>query len=216
MEGGWAEESDCLTPRFLGVRKRWTGPNSACQDADSAELDSRGQAGHRCAIGLAVRRMAAAAAAAWTRTWVGPAARCCYASIGLGSRARALSTATRLSQVRTDGELLEALVLRGDEKSDLMCVNMMCEHVGGPCACKLARTISRVPNLRRLEIPGHGLEFLPDVLDELSEVSRRSERRRGRERGGGGCAKECEKKRVKVQLCSPTSEIKETENQKYK
>ena len=117
--------------------------------------------------------MALVRAAGSTPRLAGAAARCGYASLGL--QARALSTATRLSQVRADGELLEALVLRGDEKSDLMCVNMMCEHVGGPCACKLARTISRVPNLRRLEIPGHGLEFLPDVLDELAEVRPRGE-----------------------------------------
>jgi len=84
---------------------------------------------------------------------------------------RWLATATRLSQVKPEaGAQLEALVLRGDEKSDLMCVNMMCEHVGGPCACKLARTLSRVPNLRRLEIPGHGLEFLPEALAELTKL----------------------------------------------
>eukprot|EP00614_Pseudopedinella_elastica_P029842 CAMPEP_0172624308 /NCGR_PEP_ID=MMETSP1068-20121228/135394_1 /TAXON_ID=35684 /ORGANISM="Pseudopedinella elastica, Strain CCMP716" /LENGTH=131 /DNA_ID=CAMNT_0013433201 /DNA_START=327 /DNA_END=722 /DNA_ORIENTATION=- len=48
---------------------------------------------------------------------------------------------------------------------------MMCEHVGGPCICKLARCLSKTPNLKRLDISGNKLGALPETLGDLSELT---------------------------------------------
>ena len=79
-------------------------------------------------------------------------------------------TATRLSEAVRLGPKVEALVLRGSEPTDLSCVNIMCEKVGEPCVCKLARCVSRLPNLIRLEIPDHKLGFLPEAIGELTSL----------------------------------------------
>mmetsp|Transcript_77583 Transcript_77583/g.151864 ORF Transcript_77583/g.151864 Transcript_77583/m.151864 type:complete len:178 (-) Transcript_77583:194-727(-) len=48
------------------------------------------------------------------------------------------------------------------DSSDLSCVNMMCENVGEACICKLARCLSRCPNLRYLDLAGNNLGALPE------------------------------------------------------
>ena len=57
------------------------------------------------------------------------------------------------------------------ETSDLICVNMMCEHVGAPCICKLARCLTRCPNLKSLDLAGNKLGSLPESIAELQALT---------------------------------------------
>jgi Leucine-rich repeat (LRR) protein len=51
-----------------------------------------------------------------------------------------------------------------------MCVNMMCEKVGQPCVCKLAKFVSKLPKLKRLDVAGNHLKQLPDSIWDLAEL----------------------------------------------
>jgi Leucine-rich repeat (LRR) protein len=87
---------------------------------------------------------------------------------------RHFATATRLSEATSLGSKCKELVLRpgkAGEPTDLTCVNMMCEHVGGPCACKLAKALASVPNLERLDLAGHQLGTLPDAVKDLQKLT---------------------------------------------
>mmetsp|Transcript_37198 Transcript_37198/g.95061 ORF Transcript_37198/g.95061 Transcript_37198/m.95061 type:complete len:126 (+) Transcript_37198:123-500(+) len=41
---------------------------------------------------------------------------------------------------------------------------MLCEKVGDPCVCRLARALERLPSLTALSLAGNGLDQLPDAL----------------------------------------------------
>lgn len=58
-----------------------------------------------------------------------------------------------------------ALLLRGH--ADLRCVNLMCEHVGAGCACRLALSAGRMPRLRFVDVSGAALPALPADLFAL-------------------------------------------------
>jgi hypothetical protein len=58
-----------------------------------------------------------------------------------------------------------ALLLRGH--GDLRCVNLMCEHAGGGCACRLALSAGRMPRLRFVDVSGAALPALPADLFAL-------------------------------------------------
>jgi Leucine-rich repeat (LRR) protein len=38
----------------------------------------------------------------------------------------------------------------------------MCEHVGEACICKLAKCLSRCPNITHLDLSGNNLGVLPE------------------------------------------------------
>ena len=46
----------------------------------------------------------------------------------------------------------------------------MCEHVGSACICKLARALSRLPHLKRLDLAGNDLGALPDAVGDLRHL----------------------------------------------
>jgi hypothetical protein len=53
---------------------------------------------------------------------------------------------------------------------DLVCHNLMCEHVGDPCICRLARLLERCPGLEVLALPGNALPALPPVVWALPRL----------------------------------------------
>lgn len=88
---------------------------------------------------------------------------CSSAASGGGS-----STAKSLSQAFKFRNTATALIM--SSHPDLLCMNMMCEKVGGPCACRLALALSRMPLLRRVDISRNSFNVLPDSLTELSDL----------------------------------------------
>lgn len=76
--------------------------------------------------------------------------------------ARSLKDAARLGSATT------SLLLRRSE--DLICQNLMCAKLGGACVCRLAVHLSRLGNLRELDIAENGLGILPDPVFELPNL----------------------------------------------
>eukprot|EP00271_Cylindrocystis_brebissonii_P002082 TRINITY_DN12432_c0_g2_i1.p1 TRINITY_DN12432_c0_g2~~TRINITY_DN12432_c0_g2_i1.p1 ORF type:complete len:133 (+),score=19.93 TRINITY_DN12432_c0_g2_i1:45-443(+) len=74
--------------------------------------------------------------------------------------------------------LIEELHLSAS--NDLICHNIICEEVGNPCLCRLAALLSRLPNLRVLDLSGNRtlnvednlLTELPPELRELPLLQR--------------------------------------------
>jgi Leucine-rich repeat (LRR) protein len=79
------------------------------------------------------------------------------------------AVATALHDVARRAKEIEAISLP-EGSDDLTCCNIMCEFVGEPCACRLGVALSRVPHLKRLEIPNHRLRRLPDTLGQLRQL----------------------------------------------
>eukprot|EP00903_Cladosiphon_okamuranus_P021792 g20038.t1 len=76
--------------------------------------------------------------------------------------ARSLKDAARLGSATT------SLLLRRSE--DLVCENLMCAKLGGACVCRLAVHLSRLGNLRELDIAENGLGILPEPVFELPNL----------------------------------------------
>jgi len=55
---------------------------------------------------------------------------------------------------------------------DLVCVNLMCEHVGGVCICRLSRVLERssLAQLETLRLGGNGLAALPPSVWKLQKL----------------------------------------------
>ena len=93
---------------------------------------------------------------------------------------RPLSSLRVRDAVREDpGSSLRARVAREDPKAldlsafeALRCTNLMCEHVGDRCACKLALWLSRqsLPELETLSLRGNDLRFVPDSVFDLGSL----------------------------------------------
>ena len=91
--------------------------------------------------------------------------------VAFPGRTKNMSTAKRLADV---GAATTELILRPNpsgEFTDLTCVNMMCEHVGGSCVCKLAKSLSKAPGLERLDLRGNKLGALPDAVKDLEKLT---------------------------------------------
>jgi hypothetical protein len=54
---------------------------------------------------------------------------------------------------------------------DVRCVNLMCEHVGGGCACRVALSVGRMPCLTGVDLADNGLPTLPDSLWDLPHLA---------------------------------------------
>jgi hypothetical protein len=94
--------------------------------------------------------------------------------VGFSSAAIRCVSAYSLNQAsRLGGQQVTELILHPDPEgkpTDLMCVNMMCEKVGQPCVCKLAKFVSKLPKLKRLDVAGNHLKQLPDSIWDLAEL----------------------------------------------
>ncbi|KAG6617723.1 uncharacterized protein IUM83_06386 [Phytophthora cinnamomi] len=77
--------------------------------------------------------------------------------------------ATSLRDIARSGARVEELEL--PQSGDLVCRQLMCEHVGDACACRLALALERVPRLRRLDLSANQLRALPDAVFALRELA---------------------------------------------
>ena len=74
------------------------------------------------------------------------------------------STTARASPLATDAVNLDL-----SQAKALTCHNMMCEHVGEPCGCRIAAFLERrsFPKLETLSLRGAGLRAVPDAVLRL-------------------------------------------------
>ena len=64
--------------------------------------------------------------------------------------------------------MLQALNLSASD--DLLCRNLMCEHVGDPCICRLSAVLDKLPGLEHLDLSNNNLSALPEALGRLSKL----------------------------------------------
>jgi Leucine-rich repeat (LRR) protein len=76
--------------------------------------------------------------------------------------------ATSLRDIARNGARVVELQL--PKSSDLVCRQIMCEHVGDACACRLALMLERVPHLQLLDLSNNQLRALPDAVFALQEL----------------------------------------------
>ncbi|EEY54845.1 uncharacterized protein PITG_08406 [Phytophthora infestans T30-4] len=88
----------------------------------------------------------------------------CYSS----STVSTAVSATCLRDIARSGARVVKLQL--SKSSDLVCRQLMCEHVGDACACRLALTLERVPRLQRLDLSNNQLRDLPDAVYALQSL----------------------------------------------
>ncbi|CEG42981.1 FOG: Toll/interleukin receptor and related proteins containing LRR and TIR repeats [Plasmopara halstedii] len=62
------------------------------------------------------------------------------------------------------------LELNLSNSNDLVCHQLMCEHLGDACSCRLALALERVPCLQRLDLSKNQLRALPDALFALQSL----------------------------------------------
>jgi Leucine-rich repeat (LRR) protein len=71
------------------------------------------------------------------------------------------------------GKKLEHIALRASQ--DLVCTNLMCEKVMGPCICKLERVlqgVNGVDHVRSIDISDNALSSLPPSLANFKNLVR--------------------------------------------
>jgi Ran GTPase-activating protein (RanGAP) involved in mRNA processing and transport len=81
-----------------------------------------------------------------------------------------MSLAKSLLQL-TQSKVVKSIVLSGSE--DLMCVNLFCEKVGGPCICRLERALSNwqlTTTVEDLDLSNNSLTQLPPSLMKLAQL----------------------------------------------
>uniref|UniRef100_K3WPL3 Uncharacterized protein n=1 Tax=Globisporangium ultimum (strain ATCC 200006 / CBS 805.95 / DAOM BR144) TaxID=431595 RepID=K3WPL3_GLOUD len=76
-------------------------------------------------------------------------------------------TARSLREVAR-GHAVHSLLLPSSQ--DLICKNMMCEHVGSSCACKLSLVLERLPQLQEMDLSNNKLRFLPESTFQLTHL----------------------------------------------
>ncbi|KAG7385760.1 hypothetical protein PHYPSEUDO_001113 [Phytophthora pseudosyringae] len=84
------------------------------------------------------------------------------------SDAPAVVLATSLRDIARSGARVVELQL--PKSGDLVCRQLMCEHVGDACACRLALALERVPHLQRLDLRNNQLRALPDAVFALQSL----------------------------------------------
>lgn len=98
--------------------------------------------------------------------------RCCSnrSAAGTPTDSVASTVARSLRDVARDGPRVRELQLPASE--DLVCRNLMCEHVGDACACRLALVLERVPQLQTMDLSQNQLRALPDSAFQLLQLTR--------------------------------------------
>lgn len=79
-------------------------------------------------------------------------------------------TARSLSELlKMQGKVTQLLLPRSP---DLICNNLWCEHVTGPCVCRLEKVLQQAdPNgLLKLDLSGNRLKHLPPSLSRLKAL----------------------------------------------
>ncbi|KAK1941412.1 putative serine/threonine-protein kinase roco5 [Phytophthora citrophthora] len=76
--------------------------------------------------------------------------------------------ATCLRDIARSGPRVVELQL--SKSNDLVCRQLMCEHVGDACACRLALALERVPRLHALDLSNNQLRGLPDAVFALERL----------------------------------------------
>ena len=85
----------------------------------------------------------------------------------------ATTTAHSLSDVLKSGSKSHQLTeLRLSNTEDMVCNNIMCEKLGDPCVCKLARVLlsSRLPNVSVLDVSANRLPLVPDNMWDMGKA----------------------------------------------
>lgn len=108
----------------------------------------------------AARRLGASAA---------PRARLSTAAAPSDEAQLAVVVARSYRDVARDGPRVRELLLA--KSPDLTCKNLMCEHVGDACACRLALVLERAPALERLDLSHNDLRALPDSAFALARLT---------------------------------------------
>ncbi|GAB9467706.1 Toll/interleukin receptor [Globisporangium polare] len=107
------------------------------------------------------------------------ARRCSHQTLGMCT-----TTSSQPAQQQTDetqrtahslrdvarGHVVHSLLLPSSQ--DLVCKNMMCEHVGSSCACKLSLVLERLPQLQEMDLSNNQLRFLPESTFQLAQLAR--------------------------------------------
>ncbi|RLN97597.1 hypothetical protein BBJ28_00011441 [Nothophytophthora sp. Chile5] len=82
--------------------------------------------------------------------------------------ASSTSVARSFRDVARVGAAVSSLQL--PQSPDLVCRNLMCEHVGDACACRLSLVLERVPQLQQLDLSSNALRALPASTFSLQEL----------------------------------------------
>jgi Leucine-rich repeat (LRR) protein len=77
---------------------------------------------------------------------------------------------TEVVKILRKGEKVQSLVLR--QSKDLVCNNLFCEKVTGPCICRLERTIQDIDAhaLETMDLSGNNLTALPPSMATLENL----------------------------------------------
>nr|CCA20920.1 conserved hypothetical protein [Albugo laibachii Nc14] len=76
--------------------------------------------------------------------------------------------ATSFRDVAKNGATIKKLILK--KSQDLVCKNLMCEKIGGACACRLAHILTCVPKLTHLDLSNNSLETIPEAVFGLQDL----------------------------------------------
>ena len=88
----------------------------------------------------------------------------------LGSKKQNVYISNSLAEATRHGKKCETLKLSKSE--DLICKNIMCEKLGEPCICRLARCLSFTPNVVDIDLSDNGLTNLPDTIYSLQKLQK--------------------------------------------
>ncbi|CAH0518638.1 unnamed protein product [Peronospora belbahrii] len=84
------------------------------------------------------------------------------------SKTSELVLATSLRDIARLGARVKTLQLH--KSNDLVCRQIMCEHLSDACACRLALALERVPQLQCLDLSNNKLRTLPDAVYTLQHL----------------------------------------------
>ena len=92
---------------------------------------------------------------------------------GTAATTRAAAAPQSWRRLATSPLATDAVNLDLSQAKALTCHNMMCEHVGEPCGCRIAAFLERrsFPKLETLSLRGAGLRAVPDAVLRLPRLN---------------------------------------------